>query len=358
MQLFLAGGFLGSGKTTAIQQACATLLQQSVRVGVVTNDQGTQLVDTGFIKSRGIPVMEVTNGCFCCHFDQLHNRLLALAGSEQPEIIFAESVGSCTDLVATVIKPLKQFEPAINVSLSVFADATAIVPLLKGSRLFRDEVKYIYKKQLDEADVLVVNKTDLLDSRQLEEVKQLVKEQYPDKTVLYQCSFDRENIEGWLSVLQDAERNDRKSLQLDYTVYGGGEAALAWFDAELEISSGHSNATDKAHKLIEAIFLHIHQQAFPIGHLKFLLNDGMTYTKISLTSFDLPPLARDAAPEARRVKLLINARVQAQPAQLEEIIRHAVATLQQEHDCRIVETNKQVFQPGFPQPTYRILDEY
>ncbi len=54
MKLFLMGGFLGSGKTTAIQQACL-LLQKEVRVGVITNDQGVQLVDRAFLQNMEVP---------------------------------------------------------------------------------------------------------------------------------------------------------------------------------------------------------------------------------------------------------------------------------------------------------------
>lgn len=48
----LVGGFLGSGKTTAIIQACKRLLQTGQKVGVITNDQGKYLVDTAFFAWR------------------------------------------------------------------------------------------------------------------------------------------------------------------------------------------------------------------------------------------------------------------------------------------------------------------
>ena len=47
-RLHLVGGFLGSGKTTAIAAAAKLLMAQGLRVGVVTNDQGKYLVDTAF----------------------------------------------------------------------------------------------------------------------------------------------------------------------------------------------------------------------------------------------------------------------------------------------------------------------
>ena len=78
MKLVLAGGFLGSGKTTAIVSACRQLISQKKRVGVITNDQGDQQVDSAFVRGYGIPVREVANGCFCCNYDQLDTHLRSL----------------------------------------------------------------------------------------------------------------------------------------------------------------------------------------------------------------------------------------------------------------------------------------
>lgn len=51
MELHLLSGFLGSGKTTAIHSACNYLLQKGVKAGVITNDQGSRLVDGDFLKA-------------------------------------------------------------------------------------------------------------------------------------------------------------------------------------------------------------------------------------------------------------------------------------------------------------------
>ena len=65
MDLHLVGGFLGSGKTTAIIGAVRLLLARGKKVGVVTNDQGRFLVDTAFFKATQVPTAEVACGCFC-----------------------------------------------------------------------------------------------------------------------------------------------------------------------------------------------------------------------------------------------------------------------------------------------------
>jgi G3E family GTPase len=121
VKLHLVGGFLGSGKTTAIAAAAKHLMAQGKRVGIVTNDQGRYLVDTAFFRSLNMPAVEVTGGCFCCNYNDLDARLSQLQAQAQPDVIFAESVGSCTDIVATVVKPLLQLNQT-PATLSVFVD--------------------------------------------------------------------------------------------------------------------------------------------------------------------------------------------------------------------------------------------
>jgi G3E family GTPase len=88
LTIYLTGGFLGSGKTTAIVNACKQLIKQQKKVAVITNDQGDQQVDSGYLQSLSIPNAEVANGCFCCNYDALEKNILQLNDSSFPEIIF------------------------------------------------------------------------------------------------------------------------------------------------------------------------------------------------------------------------------------------------------------------------------
>ena len=172
MKLCLVSGFLGSGKTTAITTASKMLLRDKVRAAIITNDQGSQLVDTAFTTNLKIPTGEIKNGCFCCNYDQFHSEIQRLNQSTQPEIIFAEAVGSCADLVATVINPTLRFDPATTITFSVFADGPVLLSMLDGRSLFiSEDIQYIYKKQLEEANILVVNKSDMLDQDGMARIK-------------------------------------------------------------------------------------------------------------------------------------------------------------------------------------------
>ena len=59
----LVNGFLGAGKTTLLLKVASLLLEEHLRVAIVTNDQGDELVDTNWIRANGVLTEEVTRGC-------------------------------------------------------------------------------------------------------------------------------------------------------------------------------------------------------------------------------------------------------------------------------------------------------
>ena len=78
-----------------------------MNVGIVTNDQASDLVDTHTLPP-GFEVGEVAGACFCCRFNELTKVVQQLTENQRPDVILCEPVGSCTDLVATVIQPMMQ----------------------------------------------------------------------------------------------------------------------------------------------------------------------------------------------------------------------------------------------------------
>jgi len=357
MDLYLVNGFLGSGKTTAIAGACKLLIDQNIKPAVITNDQGAQQVDTLYLRGLSLTAAEVSNGCFCCRFNEFEHAFAALQKSEKPQIIFSESVGSCTDLVATVAKPFAARHADLRVVISVFADAYLAHSIMKGTSCFIEEtVQYIYKKQLEEADIVVINKSDLLSKGELEYVKETFEESYDGKKIICIDAYDENDIRNWLQVLNEFYGASRRtSLELDYDVYGAGEAMLAWFDQNLSIHTMKPYAMESAMFLAENIFHQIRLAGYTIGHLKFLLSDGAWQKKLSFTTTgNTQNSGVNEHHPCKHIDVLINARVQTSPEFLQQTIHSAIEETITSNGCRIVAGRPSAFTPGYPKPVHRV----
>jgi len=188
IKLVVIGGFLGAGKTSCILSMAKELINDGFKIGIVTNDQGSQLVDTNFLVSEGLPVLEVTGGCFCCNFDEFTDRINSLADGQMPDIILAEPVGSCTDLVATILKPVQQnHTEKFNLSpLCIVADPKRVKKLMmeEEASAFPNEINYLFKKQLEEADIILLNKVDLLSDEEVGRIKVFLRKTFKGAEIL------------------------------------------------------------------------------------------------------------------------------------------------------------------------------
>jgi len=273
-------------------------------------------------------------------------------------VIFAESVGSCTDLIATVARPLSTFYPETDIVITTFADASLLSSIITGSSSFlNDEVQYIYKNQLAEADILIINKIDLIKQEELSLIKKIIDEDYADKTVLYQNSLDQNDIHRWLKNLhQYTLTNNRKSPDIDYDIYAAGEAMLAWLDEHIEISTINYTASQVAFTIIEKIVTDIKRLDLTIGHLKFFIDDGIHQQKISFTANTNESAVLNTLNKSNRVSLLINARIQTSADQLKALVEEVINSIALQTNSKIKIKTISSFQPGYPNPTYRMAE--
>src|SRR5262245_45778043 len=211
----MIGGFLGAGKTTAILQLAQSLHGKGTRVGLITNDQSFGLVDTALLSSQGLPVEEITGGCFCCRFQSLMDAAGKLAEAAAPDVFIAEPVGSCTDLRAAVSYPLRRIygDDYEIAPLSVLVDpirAGRILGLDSGKG-FSEKVLYVYDKQLEEADIIVINKTDLIGAAKLEQLRAALAAKYPKAQIVAISARTGDGTAGWHRQMLAGEMDPREA---------------------------------------------------------------------------------------------------------------------------------------------------
>jgi G3E family GTPase len=359
LRFILVGGFLGAGKTTAISRLARFYMGRGQRVGLVTNDQAQDLVDTTSLRAQGFPVEEVAGACFCCRFDDLVGKVGRLQEGERPDVILAEPVGSCTDLVATVVQPLRD----------LYGDRFEVAPypvLFKpthGLRILRNEAgtgfspkaAYIFRKQLEEADAIVINRIDEITPEVSAELGQLLARDYPGVPVLRMSAKTGQGLEALTELLDQQGNFGRKILDIDYDIYAEGEAELGWLNGTARVTADRPFDLDA---LLLAVVARLRggfgRLGAEVAHLKAIgLREGSFGVANLVSSATEPELSLPSRGRVPEAELIVNARVAADPAVLEQQVRQTVEEVCREQGARAEFVSVQSFRPGRPQPTHR-----
>jgi G3E family GTPase len=353
-RLIFVGGFLGAGKTTLLLRAARQLVEQGQRVGVVTNDQGRNLVDTALAREQDLPRIEVAGGCFCCRFPDLLAAIGELQSAAAPDIILAEPVGSCTDLNATVLRPLLAYHPR----QFELAPLTILVDPLREPGRFPPVVDYLYGKQLAEADTIVLSKCDLLGSVAAREQVQRLQMRYPNAEVLPISAHSGEGVASWLAGCLTRSSGAGQALELDYQRYAEAEACLGWLNATGALAADQPFApADWLSATLRTLEQRFAGQGAAIAHVKLHMDTPGGALKASLTQSGQPiswdMRANDAATDSAR--FILNARVNTDPRTLEAIVRETVAQVAVQPPVRSELIFLECFSPLPPQPTHRLL---
>jgi len=351
VQVIIVAGFLGSGKTTLVTQAAQHLQAQGLRVGVITNDQAGDLVDTAVVQAAQVPVVEVVGGCFCCRFPDLWQAVTTLIDTVAPDVILAEPVGSCTDLAATLIRPLRAYHATtVTVApLTVLVDATRdwlAAPLA---------AQYLHQQQVREAELLLISKSDLLPPAQVPQVKQRWQQVAPQTSVSLLAAGDDGAVDAWLARVRTAQSHPRVLPAIDYAEYAAAEAALGWLNATMQI---HATRPFSMVAWLPAAALQWAQLCAQhdgwIAHVKVAAESAAGLGKVSLTADGSAP-HWDAWPSEQMVadaRVVLNARVALHPESLAAVFVAWQAALPAWMTVTVL--HQDVFAPAPPQPTFRM----
>src|SRR5688500_11914133 len=227
----VVGGFLGAGKTTAIAHLGQLFAKLEHKIGVVTNDEGTELVDTAQLRAVGFHVEEVTGGAFGTQPDALIKAAQRLT-AQRCDIIFAECSGTSGNLHATLLKPVaEKFGATVSIApLSVLVDPVraARVFRLQPGGTFSEQLSYIYRKQIEEAEILVINKTDLVSPALLVKVRKALTEIAPNASICEVSTRTGAGFDEWNACLTSKHHAPAAETAFDTKIYSEAEALLGW----------------------------------------------------------------------------------------------------------------------------------
>lgn len=171
------GGYLGSGKTTLVNHLLRAA--DGLRLAIMVNEFGDLPIDEDLIEAQGDDMIALAGGCVCCSYgDDLMAAMQQMVAMEnRPDHIVLEASGVA--LPGSIAGSLSLLPDIVDDGIVVLADAENVRKLAND--------KYMYDtvlRQLSDADLLILNKIDLIGEALKDEVQNWLKDTAPEAIFL------------------------------------------------------------------------------------------------------------------------------------------------------------------------------
>jgi len=231
--LTIIGGFLGSGKTSLVNHILNNT--HNKRVAVLVNDFGEINIDAKLIVSVEGETVSLANGCVCCSIrDDLLTEVLKLFdGDVVPEHIVIETSG--------VSKPVSVAETFLNPATLSLVNVQNMITVLDADLVIDDQADYtdLAYSQIAVADLVVINKTDLVSPKRLEAVRKKVADIVPRACIL-ETTFGEVSLDliydDQMSRAMESLREKNKLLTPHHEYHHDQEFATWTFRSQAEWS--------------------------------------------------------------------------------------------------------------------------
>lgn len=211
---------------------------------------------------------------------------------------------------------------------------------------------------VEEADIILLNKVGTLDKTEEELLSGFLRTRFPGAVVIPVSANKVQSVGALIPILIGSQVPDKKSLEIDYGIYGRAEEKLGWLNSGALLKSDHKidwNAL--IIEFMEKIRSKMKLIPGEIAHLKiYAVSDG-DYVKASLTDLEeeISFNRRMTAP-SERASLIVNARVGIEPVQLAPAVEEMLRSTCNEWGVVLDNIQTECFKPGWPTPKYRIAE--
>ncbi len=297
MQVIVVGGFLGSGKTTTIINMGKYLAEKEKKVAIIVNEIGEIGIDGDVIKRFGFDTKEITSGCICCSLKVgLRTTITLLMKEYKPDILMIEPTGIAFPNVIRNEVELMNLGEQVKIA--------PLVTLIDGSRFkyLMKEVKEFAMRQIIDAEILGINKIDLIEPIRLPIIETSVQQLNPKaRIVLLSGKEMGESFESFMQILlPDLEEKPanppetapevKSSLSGPKETEDSIEASgVGSYSAEFAIGNENID-TETSRKLTNELMNKIKAKALRlnpefVGHIKLFLDNGFETVKQSVTIY-------------------------------------------------------------------------
>ncbi len=340
IRFMVVSGFLGAGKTTSMIALGEYMDKHCGHIGLIANDLGANLVDTNLTQTSGCTVEEIASGCICYQMDNTIDKIWRLKDRDGCVFVMSDIPGCGVGALDHTYHRLAD-ECADWITLSPFTvivDPERLRMLLpeKADINLPEELVYLMKLQLEEADLVVLNKTDLLTDEEIERDVAFLEEACPDVPVMAISAKERTGIPELAEYITTHESALKNFSVRDDEKFAEAETKLTWYNRRMFVKTLDGSKVDCnaiVDEVIEGIRMGLIEKKRNVPHLKTFATAGAgDFNKCSLIGVDYDiEHGQEFIRDHKKFSMIINARAVCESRPLARIVDDAIDDVCEAH---------------------------
>lgn len=341
----VTSGFLGAGKTTAMIAFAKSINRRYGKAAILANDLGaSNIVDADFTATTDILTTQIGGNCICYQHENLVDKLNQLV-SQGATVIMSDIPGCGIGALDHVYIQLEERRPG-EFELMPF---TCIVDPLRLRMIMPEaaelnlppEMRFLLEAQMAEADLIVLNKIDLMSREQIEKSVAFIQSSFPETKLLTMSALTGEGVDEVVDYLmQNRSAAKHKDIGYGSDAFIAAESLLSWYNRRVFLEEMDDRAVDfnvVVSDVFEKIREGLKEKESNVPHLKaFASGEGDDFIKASLIGVDYETeYARKLAKSYSAISLIINARAAADSQDMADIVDDALEAVSEKHNLKI-----------------------
>lgn len=346
ISFMVVSGFLGAGKTTTMIALGEHMNKTHGTVGIIANDLGANLVDTNLTQTSGCTVEEIASGCICYQMDNTIDKIRRLRDRDGATFVMSDIPGCGVGALDHVYHRLAR-ENADEFTLAPFTvivdpERLKMIMPEKADINLPEELVYLLQLQLEEADLVVLNKIDLLTDDERERYLAFLRQACPDVAVLAISALERTGIDELADFVTTHTSALKNFSVRDDEKFAAAEEKLTWYNRRMffkTIDGAKIDCNQVVDDLIEGIRMGLIERKRNVPHLKTFASAGAgDFNKCSLigVDYDIEHTA-EFLRDHKKMSMIVNARAVCESRPFARLVDDALDDVCERYnlDCQV-----------------------